>query len=252
MAMKKLSAEEISQVISKIREKYDFYCKHFFKASKIRQAFEQRYISTLKSGMDVSNFLLAEISVIEELIEKEETKIAAKNQNKIEKKVSIADKVMEEHKKRIEKYPEINIHRDGNPEIKKLLGALNQFHDNQYLNIHSIMRPYAMSSQVRELNNLENRLRSLAYMTPDNLPTRLSHYKAELTRFPRNYQAIQREEKDYIVESAFFLHDLNNLLLQLLEEGSIIKEKEKSEIAPIQIKVQEIISDFRLKDLKKR
>ncbi len=67
---KKLTPTEISEVIAKIRKKYDEYVSAYYKPKSLKEAFERRYIGALRSGVDVSTFLLAEISAIEELIKK--------------------------------------------------------------------------------------------------------------------------------------------------------------------------------------
>ena len=77
MASRKLTPGEISSSVEKIRKRYDEYISKFFKPKSLREAFEKSYIRALRAGVDVSSFLLAEISAIEELIEREEKRVMA-------------------------------------------------------------------------------------------------------------------------------------------------------------------------------
>ncbi|HYW84861.1 MAG TPA: hypothetical protein VFB30_16475, partial [Spirochaetia bacterium] len=68
MKSKKLTPGEISSSMEKIRKRYDEYISKFFKPRSLREAFENRYMKALRTGIDISSFLIAEISAIEELI----------------------------------------------------------------------------------------------------------------------------------------------------------------------------------------
>ena len=66
--MEKLSPEEITRVVAKIRKRYEDYIYKFFKPKTVLFAFEERYLEALQRKTDVSTFLMAEISAVEELI----------------------------------------------------------------------------------------------------------------------------------------------------------------------------------------
>ena len=68
MTPRKLTPGEITSSIEKIRRKYDEYVDKYFKPASLRKAFEGRYLKALQAKVDVSSFLLAEISAIQELI----------------------------------------------------------------------------------------------------------------------------------------------------------------------------------------
>ena len=98
--MQKLTPGEISKVVVKIRERYDLYIYKYFKNRRLKLAFEDRYLEALNMGVDVSSFLLAEIGAIEELICREEEKVAngivCRAVPKQGKKQGFADRILEE------------------------------------------------------------------------------------------------------------------------------------------------------------
>ena len=123
MPLDKLSPEEITKVVAKIRERYDEYIFKYFKSKTVKFAFEERYAEVLQKRMDISNFLIAEIEAIQELIKREEAKIAAGPQSE-QGRESLADRVeriYQENLEKIRKYPEIEIHPTANEEIKRLV-----------------------------------------------------------------------------------------------------------------------------------
>jgi hypothetical protein len=252
MGYRKLSPEEISEVVAKIRSKYQFYCRTFFKSSRLKDEFENRYVMTLKKGYDISNFLLAEISVIEELIRKEEDRIAQSKPNTEKKHNNFADRIVQGNLERIKKYPKIRIHNDANEEIKHLSGALNEMYETQLPVLHGIIRHIEGNLNLKALENQESRLRVLAYGGKTLIPAQLSRYFAYLNRFPRDYRAIEWEEKEYILESAFLLHDMFDTLSIILETTPTIPQKEQKQLMDIIAYIKGLIEDFRLKEFKRK
>ncbi len=125
MVSRKLTPGEISSTVEKIRKKYDDYIIKYFKPRSLRDAFETRYIKALRAGVDVSSFLLAEISAIEELTSREEQRIqAGPARPPAEKEPSFADRVLEENRKTISQYADIPFHNDAGEEVRRLVGAL--------------------------------------------------------------------------------------------------------------------------------
>ncbi len=252
MGYRKLTPDEVSSTVAKIRSKYDFYCKHFYKSSKIKEEFENRYLTSIKGGVDVSNFLLAEIDAITELIKKEEDKLANAAPVRENKKSSIADKVIAENIKKIEKYPAVNFHKDANEEIKKLLGTLNHLHDELLPKLHSMFRLMSSNTNVRDVGETEARLRHFAYMGKASVPGQLSRYLTLLGRFPRDYKAMTYEENEYIRESSFLLHDLVDSLRRVYESLPEKQKENNKQLSEIIAYTENVISDFRLKDLKRK
>ncbi|MBN1411818.1 MAG: hypothetical protein JW969_13300 [Spirochaetales bacterium] len=249
---KKLSSKEIKMVVDKIRKKYDGYCEQFFKSHNVRVAFDERYLNAIKNGSDLSTFLMAEISAIDELIKTEEEKLnecSAPNQS--DKITQYIEGIMERNLKQIEKYKEIDFHADANPEIKKLLWALTKVDTEYFPSLFSIFRSLNFTDSLITLSGIEDQFRELTYWKGSDVPLKLSRYVLLLNRIVKEYSAFEREEKNYIKESAFALHDLAGLLIKTLNEHEDMDARDKDNLRQILNFITNIIIDFRLKDLKR-
>lgn len=250
--MEKLSPEEISRVVAKIRRRYQEYIYKYFKPKTVLFAFEERYMEALQRRTDVSTFLLAEISAVDELIKREEAKIAA---GPVPDERSVGDRVeriLEEQRERVRKYPDVPIHATANEEIRRLVGAMSTLEAEHWPRLSGCLRDTTYSRSSLTMTNLESRLRYLASLGTDGVPGALSRYLYHLNRFPRDYPAIDREEKEYILESAFFLHDLNDILERVVLNYPRLDEARKRGLQGVQQFVQGVILDFRVKDLKRQ
>lgn len=254
MLSRKLTPGEITNVIEKIRKRYDEYIYKFFKPKTLRDAFENRYRKALDSRVDISSFLLAEISAIDELIKREEERVATHEPTVVEEQPhqDIADKVLEENRRRIQGYPDLNFHNDANPEIRRLAGALNALAGDRWQQLSNSLRATAYSMTSTEMLALDSRLRSLSSVERDEMPPRLVRYVAQLRKFPRSFIQIDREEKEYILETAFFLHDLLGVLDRVKRLYGNLGGEERRELDNTIQYVSSIIADFRLKDLKRK
>ncbi len=250
---KKLTPGEIKSIVDKIRKKYDEYTYKYFKPKTLKDAFEDRYIKALRSSVDVSAFFLAEISAIEELIAREEEKVRSEPVKEPEGGVpDIADKVLEENRKKIEKYPDSPFHKDAGVEVRKLLGALKVIESEHWLELSVALRNTAYSMNSMEMLGLDSRLRFLCSAEKDGVPSFLVRYVGQLRKFPRNYALIEREEKEYILESAFFLNDLIELLERVKRVYMDLNQEESHILEKATSYVFDIISDFRLKEFRKK
>jgi len=251
---KKLTPGEIKGVVEKIRHKYDIYIARYFKSRSLREAFEDRYIRALRSAaVDISSFLMAEISAIEELIDREEKRVASEPvKPSAERPQSFADRVLEENRKRIAKYPDIMFDEGAGEETRRLLGALTGLLRDRWASLgealHNTM--YAMSSS--EMLNLDSQLRYLASAQKDEPPQFLLRLIAQLKKFPRNYLAIERDEKEYILEAAFFLNELFTVLERVKRVYTEMAAEAKAVVEDNLQYVWTVIGDFRLKDFKKK
>ena len=254
---KKLNKGEIQRVVDKIRKKYEEYTIRFLKSPKLKYAFEKRYSDNLKKGLDIGNFLSAEISVIEELIKKEMRKLKysssqAAGQNIVQKdKKDFADKILEEHEARIAKYNKIDFHKDAKNEVCRLLGALSELYNTYLPLMQDVAKKTAHRNlRITDIMEMESRLRVMGSLDSDNISSRLSRYYALLNRFPRDYKTIDHEEKSFILDSAFLLHDFLNILS--IPESEEETNDSDDELKTIVSYIVEIIDDFRLKDLKRK
>ena len=254
MPLVKLTPDEITKVVAKIRQRYDEYIFKYFKPKTVKFAFEERYAEVLQKRMDISTFLMAEIGAVEELIKREQARIVAGPQVEREKE-SLSDRVeriYQQNLEKIRKYPEINIHPTANEEIKRLVGALNALDNEYWPHLSGILRDTSYSRGSMTMVNLESKLRYLGTLGIDRVPGALSRYLYHLNRFPRDYPAIDREEKEYILESAFFLHDLSDILGRVLANYPRLSNDQKQGLREIQQYVNGMIQDFRVKDLKRQ
>ena len=254
MPLDKLTPDEITKVVAKIRQRYDEYIFKYFRPKTVKFAFEERYAEVLQKRMDISTFLMAEIGAVDELIKREEARIVAGPQVEQEKE-SLSDRVERIYQQNLEKickYPEINIHPTANEEIKRLVGALNALDNEYWPHLSGILRGTSYSRGSMTMVNLESQLRYLGSLGIDRVPGALSRYLYHLNRFPRDYPAIDREEKEYILESAFFLHDLNDILERVLANYPRLSNDQKQSLREIQKYVDGMIQDFRVKDLKRQ
>jgi hypothetical protein len=253
VAPRKLTPGEITSSVEKIRRKYEEYVNRYFKPRTLLKAFEARYIKALRAKVDVSSFLLAEISAIQELITREQKRVQLGPEGPAEEKgQSIADKVLEENRARIAKYREVNFHSDAGEEVRRLAGALSELGGEPWRQLGFALQGtmYAMGSS--EMLSLDSQLRYLSSPDGRETPQYLNRLVGQLRRFPRNYPAIDREEKEYILEAAFFLHDLFAVVERV--------KRVYTELAAEKLRILEeslsfiwgIISDFRLKDLKRK
>ena len=252
MAFKKLTPGEISSSVEKIRKTYEDYIAKYFKPRYLRQAFETRYLNALRARVDISSFLLAEISAIRELIEREEKRVQlGPVRPAAEKGPGFADRVLEENRARIAKYPDLAFNPDAGEEVRRMAGALSDLAATMWRDLGFALENtmYAMTSS--EMLTLDSQLRSLSATDPQETPQLLNRLLVELRRFPRNHAAIDREEKDYLLQASFFLHDLLTVLERIGDVYTEMQASRRKVVESARERTWTIISDFRLKDLKR-
>jgi hypothetical protein len=250
---RKLTPGEISASVEKIRRKYDDYIVKFFKPRTLRRAFETRYIQALRAKVDISSFLLAEIAAIQELTEREEQRVQLGPVRPAAEKPpqSFADKVLEENLARILKYPDLRFHPDASEEVRRMAGALTDLAGRRWQDLGTALEEtmYAMSSS--EMLSMDSQLRFLSSPGGNETPQFLNRLLVQLKKFPRHYPSIDREEKDYILECSFFLHDLFIVLERIKRVYTEMAEEPRRVVQESLDHVWAIITDFRLKDLKR-
>jgi hypothetical protein len=251
---KKLTPGEITSTVEKIRKRYDEFIMKFFKPKSLRKAFEARYIAALRAKVDVSSFLIAEISAIEELVKREEQRVMAGPMRPAaaQREPDFADRVLEENHRRIEKYADIPFHADAGEEVRRLLGALTDLERARWQDIGTALQDTMYAPSSSEMLALDSELRFLASSSRDETPPSLSRLIGQLRQFPRNYPAIDREEKDYVLAAAFFLNDLHQVLERVKRVYTEMSEEDMGILYDSIAWVWGVISDFRLKDLKRK
>lgn len=256
MKKKKLTSEEITAAIERIRSLYNDYIIRYSKPFSVKTGFEDRYRDALRSRIDLDGFLYAEFSVIRQLIQREEDRASAASEpvprgEDVTQKVSFADRILEENRRRIEHYPELSLSADASPEIKKFFGALAEFDKRYWGTVSELLRRPAFSVLYETRNHLETEAEELCVPRRDPYPPVLSTYCRYLERFPRDWDALEREGQRCILRGSFFLHRIA-VFLRDATEKEFLEEEEKKRVETIYDSVHSIISDFRLHDLKPR
>jgi len=243
----KLSSKEVEAALLRIRKTYDDYIITYMTPIDEKSAFEDRYIEALHARVDLTRFIRDEIGYLQTLIQKgEDAKVRQSvpvRPSPPGKKKSFADKIMEELERKIESYPEIDLHEDASVEIKKLYGALRELDLKHWQTISEFIRK-VHSSTVSY--NLENRLIRMTTISGESVPPELERYLFLLNQGGRYTSDLFRESQECIKRASFFLHELRHILLECQDRGLM---DEKVEIGYNY--VENIIRDFRLKDLKR-
>ncbi len=242
----KLSPKEIEAALARIRQKYDDHIISYMTDTAEKSAFEDRYIMALHARVDLTRFVQEEILHLKELEQKsreEADRIASLPPRRKAPVKSFADKVLEELERRIEPYPSLDFNTDASLEVRKLYGALGVLYKEHWHALSDYLRKFHSS----ELSyNLENRLLRMTVMGHDNVPPELERYQFLLSHRGKYATELFREAQESIKRASFFLHDLRILMMETRERG-IIDEKVENAYKY----VENIIQDFRLKDLKK-
>ena len=253
----KLSPEEIEQAVRAIRDRYNDYIIRYTKPPSVKKGFEDRYFQARKMNIDLTNFLYAEMSVIRELAEREERKKETaqvrsdikEKQEKKKKEKDFADKIIEEHRKRIEKYPELELPLAASFEIKKLFGMFRQFDREHWPYLSALFRNAhnTVSYETRDL--LENSETELALVRGDGLPPVLHRYRLLLTARPKDWSQLEVEEKNLVLGAAFFLHRVDMVASKVLKQEEVAEEKREGVEKSLDF-LHSVVADFRLSDLK--
>jgi len=242
----KLSQKEIQAALVRIRQKYDDHIITYMTDIAEKSAFEERYVMALNARVDLTRFVQEEILHLQELERKAAVAVdRAERLKKMPKtgKKSFADKIMEELEERIQSYPSLDFNEHASLEVQKLYGALGVLHEKYWNSLGDFLR----ATHSFELSyNLENRLLRMTAAGTDGIPPELERYQFLLSQKGKYASELFREAQESIKRASFFLHDLRILLQESMERGMIDENVEKAYKY-----VENIIQDFRLKDLKK-
>lgn len=253
-----LTDEEIEQAIDKIRRLYDDYIITFTKPFKLKNLFEDRYFDARKRRANLTRFVYAELEMVQRLKAKEQENLAAaeeKRFRRLPKKQrgdarGLAERVLAEHRQRIEKYPDFEVDPRASFEMTKLFGALDKLEKELWPPFERVLRKIYPTYLSNPRVDLEPKLYALTSGAGASPPI-LSRYKALLLRLPRSVNDVEWEEKRVVLEAAFFLHHLASVIQEL--DRSIPEELEIEDLNAIENIRQYVsgtIADFRLADLK--
>jgi hypothetical protein len=225
----------------------------FTKPFKLKNEFEDRYFEARKQRIDLTRFVLAELEVIRQLKKREEAKLLEAEEKRFKKRTqpkqasNLADRVLEQQRKQIEKYPELPMDPRASYELKKLFGALDVLEKEYWPPLESLLRRLYPSYYSNPRLDLEPRIYALC-PGAGTVPPIVSRYEALLLRIPRSLNDVEWEEKRLLLEAAFLLHALMGVLDKLPLEDCTDEERKMVEKTRNYVHI--LLTDFRLKDLK--
>lgn len=251
---KKLSYNEIKEIINKLSDKYDEYAAKHGASFFNKKSFEDRYMSALKSGMELQTFIHSEVAFFEDLkkkleIKKEEKRI--KTEKPFTKKV---EKYIEELEKRWQKYPKLFSKTEISDEAQFLCGALQEF-NNDWLSFTKIISRKQLP-EIREYNSLTESIQLFIFSTKGKLPYEVENYMLNINRYgiEKAHMLFLKQGALLLKKAKGFLNKMKKKIQQvekhaakgngdvetLLQEESLLKTEKKLEV---------IINDFRFAEL---
>ena len=251
----KLKKPEIESAINKIRSEYDKYIVTFHKPAILKQEFEWRYKNAQIEHMDMERFLRDEITAVQSIFNHQK-KIEKDNFSKIERErmktlrksqPDFADEVLEKLKKKITVYPPLNFHKDASYEIIHLYGAIREFEKNHWPSLDHFIsenKSWALKGEKKDFNN---EIWRFIPSGENGIPVVLERYYLMLNSTDTTLKDISREAQECMKRAAFLLNDIVWCCKQIIK-----KEIDSANVDKNLIFVQNIIDDFRIKDLKNR
>ena len=276
--MPSLSDKEINTTLSKIRNEYEEGAKKYGNKIYNVETFNNRYREALQNRQDLSNFLLIEMNILEDikntLREREleqERREAEEKKAKENSFMNKVDSMIEKFRSAVEKYPIENIHPKADEEICHLYGAFKELY-----NCFCVIRyfsgeasDYVIETAIKDYDNKFQRF--VMPVGESKIPQIFSDYVFALDKS----EGIARSEQFILKESGFFLHSfiekMDNIKTIALKKSfdnkvilpeslsvqsprvfSFFKGKNKEEIYNATLTyASAMINDFRLQSFKK-
>ncbi len=251
----KLKKTEIDAAINKIRSEYDKYIVTFHKPAQLKQEFEWRYKNAQIEHMDMERFLKEEIEAVMAIFDhqkqKEKKLLGERERERIKalkkRQPDFADKVLEKLKSKIITYPPLSFHKDASYEIVHLYGAIREFEHQHWPpldNFISENKSWALRGEKKDFNN---ELWRFIPSGEKKIPLVLERYHLMLDSTDVTLKDISREAQECLKRAAFLLNDVlwscNGIIKKGIDGTHIEKDLKY---------VQNIVEDFRIKDLKNR
>lgn len=232
----KLTPHEIEQAKEKIRNRYSKLIRLYSKPRSIKDAFEERYINALKSKMDISIFLFAEIEAVDELLKKEEAKqeqlkLKGEAKEAVKNQTTFADKVHQENKKRLEKYERVHLSEGADEEMEYLIGAMRRLLNDYWPAIISVFKEKKHTVYFDKVNNFHHRLIVNYDYDGPNVPI-TKHYITALSQRAYGQKKLDYEHRYIIQESAFLLNEMADLFAEIIAKDQIPYPERKLMIDP--------------------
>lgn len=251
----KLKKSEIEAAINKIQSEYDKYIVTFHKPARLKQEFEWRYTNAQIEHMDMERFLKEEIAAVmaiydhQKKIEKDKiAKIEHERVKKIRKnQPDFADTVLEKLKAKIVAYPPLKFHKDASYEITHLYGAIGKFEEEYWPALDRFISENQNWALRGEKIDFNNEIWRFLPSGEDGVPVILERYYLMLNSTNSTLKEISRESQECMKNAAFLLNEIIWSCNHIIKKGI-----DSSNIDQSLKFVQNIVIDFRIKDLKNR
>jgi hypothetical protein len=212
------------------------------KAQAQLEAFNTRYRSALSNRVDLDAFLDEEEAFIDALIKREEESALAevKRKEKIEEGYAALEAHTNQLEQRISKYKPITLAGSNNEELMRLFGAIDELDRVYWSAISKHLREVFPIRAKSPLEIIENQLAAMVSGQAGKPPAALAYYCDMIRR--GESQRVDDAAFGAIKEAAFFLNDT----IELLNKADFPEENEAM------LFLKGIITDFRVKDIKRR
>ena len=246
------SKPEVTEIIDDLKAKYE--CLIFDNALNpaLIEAFDDRLFHARNTGRDPKRFLEEEMAAYQELEAQTQAKQYAQSlRNEARRRrlagESFADKVLDEYRQRIDRYPAVNIHPDADIEVAKLYGAMTLLDSNHWNALETYLRrAFPQAGQIDRMS-IEQRFWRFVPSREGRLPDELERYRRALAAPSATKKEKIREAQEAVKIAAFFLHELLDVCEKAAQQSPLNEDVEKAIVY-----IGDIINDFRLKDLKRR
>jgi len=248
---RKYDKKGIRTVLDRLISDYEHLIFDYALSPELLKAFNDRVRHAENAGRDPEKFLGEEIKAYKKLKDKTvEKQCIESTMNEVRRRrlagETFADRILNEYKKRIEHYPSVNIHQNADLEVCKLYGAMHLLDKRHWDSLASYLkRVYPRTGQMDRID-IEQRFWRLVPTREGRLPEELEPYRRALTAPTTSQKNRIKEGREAIKTVAFYLHDL----LEIYERGVSLIAPNQGVREAIDF-VYEVISDFRISDLKR-
>jgi len=244
--------KDVTEALDGLRERYErLVFDHALNPSLI-ESFEDRVWHARHSGMDPKRFLSEELTAFSQLEESARAKEKAASMRDEARRrrlagESFADRVLDEYRQRIEHYPQVDIHPDADPEVARLYGAMGLLDTLHWSVLETFLRRAFPQAGQLDRMSIEQRFWRFVPARKGRLPEELERYRRALAAPSATKKEKIREAQEAVKTVAFFLHEL----LDVCERATAQTQGNES-VEKAMAFVTDVITDFRLKDLKRR
>ncbi len=249
---RKNSKKAITEALDNLADQYNSLIFDHALNPEIIESFNDRRSYARDMGRDMEVFLKEEEEAFRVLEKKALAKShkAAMQEEARRRRLAgetFADKVIGEYRQKIEHYPALNIHPDADYEISRLYGAMEFLDKNHWTPLLLFLRKAFPGAGQLDRMTMEQRFWRFVSTRPGRMPEELEPYYRALSAPSATEKDRVREAQETIKKAAFFLHDFLDLC-----ERARNKRPPSEEVERAISYIQSIISDFRIKELKRR